>query len=208
MKRAYFQIARRRFGTIISCLFLSIACLLSSGSAAAQKAAAKSDVAPAASAATTEDNPAERDAFAAMFNETDQRRRRDMAERFLADYPQSWRLAPVYEIASKSSYALGDLRAALEFGAKSIRILPENPFLLLPLADAQTRAGMYDAAERSAKDAVWYLDRFDRPTSIDEADWPEVLGTLGGDDTVLVIVDDPEKRSMIMQRFEDMRSGS
>jgi transcriptional regulator of arginine metabolism len=45
-------------------------------------------------------------------------------------------------------------------------------------------------------------------SAIDAADWPEVMGTLGGDDTVLVILDDPEKRSMIMQRFEDMRSGA
>ena len=28
-------------------------------------------------------------------------------------------------------------------------------------------------------------------SAIDEADWPEVLGTLGGDDTVLVILEDP-----------------
>jgi transcriptional regulator of arginine metabolism len=45
-------------------------------------------------------------------------------------------------------------------------------------------------------------------SAIDSAGWPEVLGTLGGDDTVLVIVDDPEKLSMVMQRFEDMRAGS
>ena len=43
-------------------------------------------------------------------------------------------------------------------------------------------------------------------SAIDAADWPEVLGTLGGDDTVLVIVDDPEKLPMVMQRFEDMRT--
>src|SRR5471032_1649218 len=45
-------------------------------------------------------------------------------------------------------------------------------------------------------------------SAIDSADWPEVLGTLGGDDTVLVIVADPEKLPMLMQRFEDMRAGS
>ena len=45
-------------------------------------------------------------------------------------------------------------------------------------------------------------------SAIDSAGWPEVLGTLGGDDTVLVIVDDPDKLPMVMQRFEDMRSGS
>ncbi len=41
--------------------------------------------------------------------------------------------------------------------------------------------------------------------AIDGADWPEILGTLGGDDTVLVIVEQPEKTAMIAQRFEDMR---
>ncbi len=121
-----------------------------------------------------EDDPAERAAFAAMINETDQHRRRDMAERFLAAFPRSWRLAPVYEIASKSSFALGDLRAAPDYGAQSLRILPENPFLLLPLADAQTRSGLYDAASHSARDAIWYLDRFDHPTSIDEKSWQQI----------------------------------
>ena len=44
--------------------------------------------------------------------------------------------------------------------------------------------------------------------AIDAADWPEVLGTIGGDDTVLVIVEAPEKTPMIRQRFEDMRAAS
>ena len=43
-------------------------------------------------------------------------------------------------------------------------------------------------------------------SAVDGANWPEVLGTLGGDDTVLVVIDDPEKLSMIVQRFEDMRA--
>ena len=45
-------------------------------------------------------------------------------------------------------------------------------------------------------------------SAIDNAEWPEVLGTLGGDDTVLVIIDDPAKLSMVVQRFEDMRNAS
>ena len=44
-------------------------------------------------------------------------------------------------------------------------------------------------------------------SAIDNAEWPEVLGTLGGDDTILVIIDDPAKLPIIMQRFEDMRAG-
>ena len=45
-------------------------------------------------------------------------------------------------------------------------------------------------------------------SAIDNAEWPEVLGTLGGDDTILVIIDDPAKLPMIVQRFEDMRNGT
>jgi len=42
--------------------------------------------------------------------------------------------------------------------------------------------------------------------AIDDAAWPEVIGTLGGDDTVLVIVADPAKLPVVRQRFDDMRS--
>lgn len=45
-------------------------------------------------------------------------------------------------------------------------------------------------------------------SAIDNAEWPEVLGTLGGDDTILVIIEDPAKLPMIVQRFEDMRNGT
>jgi hypothetical protein len=34
-------------------------------------------------------------------------------------------------------------------------------------------------------------------SAIDGAGWPEVLGTLGGDDTVLVIIDDPDKLTVV-----------
>jgi transcriptional regulator of arginine metabolism len=43
-------------------------------------------------------------------------------------------------------------------------------------------------------------------SAIDEAAWPEVLGTIGGDDTVLVILEEATKLPVVRQRFEDMRS--
>jgi transcriptional regulator of arginine metabolism len=43
-------------------------------------------------------------------------------------------------------------------------------------------------------------------SAIDEAAWPEVLGTIGGDDTVLVILEEAAKLPVVRQRFEDMRS--
>lgn len=41
--------------------------------------------------------------------------------------------------------------------------------------------------------------------AIDEAQWPEIIGTLGGDDTILVIVQDPKDTPIIVQRFTDLR---
>lgn len=43
-------------------------------------------------------------------------------------------------------------------------------------------------------------------SAIDNAEWPEVIGTIGGDDTILVILADPAKMPVIVQRFEDMRN--
>ena len=43
-------------------------------------------------------------------------------------------------------------------------------------------------------------------SAMDEAAWPEVIGTIGGDDTVLAIVDDPQHLPVVKQRIEDMRS--
>jgi transcriptional regulator of arginine metabolism len=41
--------------------------------------------------------------------------------------------------------------------------------------------------------------------AIDEAQWPEVIGTLGGDDTIMVIVNDPKTTPIVVQRFNDLR---
>jgi transcriptional regulator of arginine metabolism len=41
--------------------------------------------------------------------------------------------------------------------------------------------------------------------AIDEAAWPEILGTIGGDDTVLVILRSPNDCEMIQQRFLDLK---
>ena len=39
---------------------------------------------------------------------------------------------------------------------------------------------------------------------IDWEEWPEVLGTLAGDDTILVVVRDPSATSAVQRRIEDM----
>ncbi len=45
-------------------------------------------------------------------------------------------------------------------------------------------------------------------SAIDEAGGPEILGTVGGDDTILVIVRDPNAMPMIKQRFLDLKGSS
>lgn len=42
-------------------------------------------------------------------------------------------------------------------------------------------------------------------SAIDEAQWPEIMGTVGGDDTILVILRDPTAQPVIVQRFLDLK---
>jgi len=42
-------------------------------------------------------------------------------------------------------------------------------------------------------------------SAIDGAEWPEVLGTIAGDDTVFVAITKPEQLPMLIQRFLDMK---
>ncbi len=43
-------------------------------------------------------------------------------------------------------------------------------------------------------------------SAIDGAGWSEIIGTIGGDDTILVILASSKKRPVVQQRFEDMRA--
>ncbi len=45
-------------------------------------------------------------------------------------------------------------------------------------------------------------------SAIDEAAWPEILGTIGGDDTILVIVRAPKSTAILIQRFNDLREST
>jgi hypothetical protein len=78
----------------------------------------------------------ERKAFLKMYKEHNATPRRSLAAKFPADYPASWLLAEVYEIASKACCDdLDDYQCALEMGDRSLRLLPEKPLLLIPLCD-------------------------------------------------------------------------
>jgi predicted CXXCH cytochrome family protein len=120
------------------------------------------------------EDPRELEELAAISTEADPGRQRDMAQKFLAAHPDSWMLDSAYETVSMASIALNDFPAALDYGARSLRLLPENPPLLLALAEVQTKTGMLDAAIAGAEDALGYLDRFYHPSSVDDAAWAQL----------------------------------
>ena len=119
-------------------------------------------------------DPAERAAFVALYQKTDPKRLLSAAQAFLQQFPQSAFLAQVLEIAARSSFDEGDYKGGLEYARQSLVLLPENPLLLVAVADAQAGQSQNDAAVASARDALVYLDRFVRPISVSERDWPEV----------------------------------
>lgn len=43
-------------------------------------------------------------------------------------------------------------------------------------------------------------------SAVDEAAWPEVLGTIGGDDTILIVVRSRQEMPFVKQRFLDLKA--
>ena len=100
--------------------------------------------------------------------------RAELVEAFLGAYPQSAFLAQVYEIAAKSYIDLGDYARALILGRASLKILPENLLLLVPLANVQVHQGLITEAKQNAREALANLERFGRPIAIPKQMWPDL----------------------------------
>ena len=121
---------------------------------------------------------AERRAFLKLYKEHNAATRRSLAAKFLANYPASWLLAEVYEIAAKACIDLNDYGCALEMGERSLRLLPENALLLVPLATVQIQRGLLERARGSALDAIDYVDRFTAPAGTRPSEWSKVAREL------------------------------
>lgn len=119
-------------------------------------------------------DPAERSAFEKLLKPTSPRQTLARARAFLIAFPQSSYLATAQDRAARASFDLGDLTAGLAYARDSLRILPENPLLLVAVADVQARLQQDEAAVASARDALGYFDRFDRPAAISARRWPGV----------------------------------
>ena len=119
-------------------------------------------------------DPAERAAFLNLYKLQDAAAMLQSAKSFLQNYPQSAFLAQAYEVAADSSFDLADFGAGLEYARQSLSHLPENPQLLVAVADVQARQHLNDEAIASARSALYNFNRFGRPGAIAESDWPNL----------------------------------
>ena len=117
-------------------------------------------------------DPAERSALVELLKKNNPQRLLELSRSFLDKYPQSAFLAPAAEKAARASFDLGDFKSGLDYAHFSLRLLPENPLLLMAVADVQASLQQNEAAMASARDALDYLDRFDHPAAIPAGQWP------------------------------------
>ncbi len=123
-------------------------------------------------------DPQERNLFKELRDTQDPQQGRQRAVAFLERYPRSVVLREVYEQLAHASAALRDDDAAIEWGKRALRLLPENPFLLTMMADVAARHGQHELAETSGRQALRYLERALPPASIAADAWPQVRDDL------------------------------
>ena len=116
----------------------------------------------------------ERTAFIELFRQAPAAQMKARAEAFLANFPKSAFLAQAYEVAARASFDLGDYGPGLIYAEKSFALLPENPLLLVAVADVEAREQRNSAAVVHAQQALDGLDRFGAPVSVAEENWPEL----------------------------------
>ena len=121
---------------------------------------------------------AERELYLKIYRETTPLVRRSLAAEFLREYPDSWLLAQVLEAASKAAMEMNDLPAAIYYGKQSLRLYPENPLLLAPMAILQAKRGERKAAVANAEAVLDYLDRFAAPAGMPDKQWNPVRDSL------------------------------
>jgi predicted CXXCH cytochrome family protein len=124
------------------------------------------------------ENPRERAAFRQVWNTSSPRTQQRLAIEFIDAYPRSIVLRDAYELAARAYLAAGDLTAAVDWASRSLRLMPENPFLLVLVADSAAKKQDFDLAVTSARDALRYLEHARAPSSIQPSRWPEVRAQL------------------------------
>ena len=115
----------------------------------------------------------ERGAFRELW-EAAPRSQIDLASRFVDQYPRSVLLREAYELAARAHVAEGDLAQGLVWARRSLRLMPENPFLLVMIADIAAKQRDFDLAATSARDALRYLEHAEPPSQLSGQQWPQM----------------------------------
>ena len=76
----------------------------------------------------------ERRAFRELWNAAP-RAQIELTARFAEQYPRSVLLRETYELAARAHVAGGNLAQGLVWAGRALRLMPENPFLLVMVAD-------------------------------------------------------------------------
>lgn len=98
----------------------------------------------------------------------------ELAARFVGQYPRSVVLREVYELAARAFVAENDLPRGLLWANRALRLMPENPFLLVMVADISAKQRDFETAVTSARDALRYLERAEPPSHLSRQSWPAV----------------------------------
>jgi len=117
------------------------------------------------------ENRDESAAFLTIINAVDPAARYQRANSFVSKYPQSWLLAQAYDAVARSAIDLNKYAEALTAGRFSLRLLPENPSLLVLLANLEAQKSLSAKAIADASAALDYLDQIERPPNMNQREW-------------------------------------
>ena len=98
----------------------------------------------------------------------------ELATRFVDQYPRSIVLREAYELAARAFVAERNLAQGLVWGTRALRLMPENPSLLVMVGDIAAKQGDLELADASARDALRYLEHAEPPSSVSPQQWAEL----------------------------------
>ena len=117
-------------------------------------------------------DPRERREFREVWDADDPATQNELARRFVERYPRSVLLREAYELAARAFVARGDLLSGLDWAKRALRLMPENPFLLVLAADVAVGQRDFGFAETGARDALGYLATADTAPPFMPSEWP------------------------------------
>jgi predicted CXXCH cytochrome family protein len=121
---------------------------------------------------------AERQAFFKLLEQGPPAVMLERSNSFLRLFPRSAFLFEAEEIAARANFAMGDDEEGLKYARQSLRLLPENPLLLVSVSDVEAKLHQDDRASEDARDAIEYLETFASPATVAPDAWPELKNKL------------------------------